>query len=203
MMTQTPKIQPPKLQTPPTDVTALLRAWREGDSGAKDDLFQAVYGELRVLARRYMRRERGGHTLQTTALVNEAYLRLTGADLSWQDRGHFFAVAARLMRRVLVEYARERNAHKRGGGAFTVQLNEDLMGTSMAAADDVLGLHEALERLRAFDPRMERVLELRYFGGLTVKETASILNVSVRTVERDQTLGRAYLSDQLTRSGEA
>lgn len=183
----------------PGEVTDLLLAWRRGDRGALKKLFPIVYDELQVVARRCLRGERHGHVLQTTALVHEAYLRLTGADLAWRDRNHFFAIATRLMRRVLVELAREQNAEKRGGGTFTVQLEDDIAGAQPAA--DVLDLHEALKRMRGIHPRESRVLELRFFGGLKISETARVLDVATTTVERDQRFACAWLARELDRRG--
>ena len=192
----------PQSGAPPGEVTDLLLAWSHGDRGALKKLFPIVYRELQRLARRCMQGERPGHVLQTTALVHEAYLRLIGARLPWKDRNHFFAIAARLMRRVLVEMAREQNALKRGGGAFTMQLDNDPEGAQPAA--EVLELHEALNRMRRVHPRESRVLELRFFGGLKIAETARILGVATTTVERDQRFARAWLARELNRrsSGE-
>ena len=179
------------------EVTGLLQAWREGDQEALEELLPIVYEELRRRARHCMRHERPGHILQTTALVHEAYLRLTGADLDWKDRHHFLAIAARLMRRVLVELARERQAQKRGGGALTVQLNEDLIGARPAT--EIVELHEALKRMRSLYPAESRGWELRFFGGLKITEAAGVLGVSTATVERQQRWGRAWLARELGR----
>ncbi|MEM7350611.1 MAG: sigma-70 family RNA polymerase sigma factor [Acidobacteriota bacterium] len=183
----------------PGEVTNLLQAWRAGDRGALKKLFPIVYDELQDVARRCLRNERPGHVLQTTALVHEAYLRLTGADLNWRDRDHFFAIATRLMRRVLVELAREQKALKRGGGAFTMQLDDDVMGQQPAA--EVLELHEALRHMRSIHPRESRVLELRFFGGLKIAEAARVLGVSPTTIERDQRFACAWLARELNRRG--
>jgi len=186
------------LETPVTGaVTALLRAWGEGDDGALEQLTPLVEAELRRLARRYMRRERRGHTLQTTALVNEAFLRLTDARrVRWQDRAHFLGISARLMRRVLVDHARARGYRKRGGGAQHVPLDEGLV-TSPEPAVDVLALDRALEALAAVDVRKGRVIELRFFGGLSVEETAEVLHVSADTVKRDWRLAKLWLLREL------
>jgi RNA polymerase sigma factor (TIGR02999 family) len=187
-----------------SQVTRLLLAWRQDDEAALEQLTPLVYGELRALARRYMRGERAGHPLQTTALVHEAYLRLVGLDLEWQGRVHFFAVAARLMRRVLVDYARERRAAKRGGGGHAVALDEvELAAPELAGgpAVDVIELHDVLERLAALDRRKSQVVELRYFGGLTIDETAGVLEVSHATVERDLKLAKAWLARELGAGG--
>jgi RNA polymerase sigma factor (TIGR02999 family) len=173
-------------------VTDLLLAWGEGDESALERLMPAVHEELRRLAHRQMRRERQGHTLQTTALVNEAYMRLI--DLSrvrWQDRAHFFAMSARLMRRILVDHARSRNYQKRGGGA-NVALDEALMVSTERGAD-LIALDEALEALAKVDARKSQVVEMRFFGGLSVDETAEALHVSGETVMRDWRLAKVWL----------
>ncbi len=178
-----------------TGVTRLLLKWREGDAEALEELTPIVYGELRRLARRYMRSEREGHVLQTTALVHEAYLKLVGLDMSWRGRVHFLAVAARLMRRVLVDYARERDAAKRGGGAQALELDEARMVATPQAG--VVALDEALSSLARIDERKSRVIELRFFGGLTIDETAEVLGVSHATVERDMKMAKAWLGREL------
>lgn len=181
----------------PGAVTELLRAWSDGDDSALDQLLPLVEGELRRLAQGYMRRERQGHTLQTTALINEAFLRLTGArQVRWEDRAHFVAISARLMRRVLVDYARRRGYYKRGGGAQRVTLHEDLV-TSPDPAVDVVTLDRALEALGKVDPRKSRIVELRFFGGLSVEETAEVLQVSADTVKRDWRLAKLWLLREL------
>jgi RNA polymerase sigma factor (TIGR02999 family) len=177
----------------PGAVTELLRAWSGGDEGALERLVPLIEAELRRLARGYMRRERRGHTLQVTALVNEVYLRLTGArQLGWQDRAHFLGIAARLMRRVLVDHARARGCSKRGGRAQQVTLDEALVAGSEAAVE-LLDLDRALEALAAADARKGRVIELRFFGGLSVEETAEVLRVSTDTVKRDWRLAKLWL----------
>ena len=178
-------------------ITALLRAWRDGDDGALDALTPLVEAELRRLARGFMARERRGHTLQTTALVNEAFLRLTDArHVQWQDRAHFLGISARLMRRVLVDHARSRGYQKRGGGAERVTLHEGLLAAA-AQEIDVIALDRALEALAAVDPRKSRVIELRFFGGLSVEETAEVLHVSPDTVKRDWRLAKLWLLKEL------
>jgi RNA polymerase sigma factor (TIGR02999 family) len=185
----------------PEDVTQLLIAWNEGDQAALDRLIPIVYQELRRIAVRHMRRERSGHTLQTTALVNEAYLRLINArDVRWQNRAHFFAISAQLMRRILVDFARRRNQQKRGGAITKVTLDEGL-AVSQQESPDIAALDEALGRLAALDQRQAKIVELRYFGGLTEEETAEVLKVSVRTVRRDWTLARAWLYRELSSEG--
>ena len=181
----------------PGDVTRLLRAWSDGEKGALERLIPLVEGELRRLARMYMSHERREHTLQPTALVNEAFLRLTGAQrVRWQDRAHFLGISARLMRRVLVDHARSRGYRKRGGGAQLVTLAEGLVAAPEPAVD-VMALDRALEKLAAVDPRQSRVIELRFFGGLSVEETAEVLHVSPDTVKRDWRLGKLWLLREL------
>lgn len=173
--------------------TQLLRAWSLGDSGALERLVPIVDAELRRLARAYMARERRGHTLQTTALVHEAYIRLVDAQrLRWQDRAHFVGIAARLMRRVLVDHARSRGYKKRGGDAQRVTLDENAAATPPPDVD-VVALDRALETLSTVDERKARVVELRYFGGLTVEEAAEVLKVSPDTIKRDWRLAKLWL----------
>jgi RNA polymerase sigma factor (TIGR02999 family) len=177
-------------------ITALLQEWRRGDRAALDRLTPLVYDELRALARRHLSRERHRLTLQPTALVHEAYLRLVGGgQVKWEDRAHFFGVASRLMRQVLVDHARARRAKKRGGGATLI----DLTGADPSSGPhtvDVLALHEALDRLAALDAASERIVEMRYFGGLTVEETAEV--TSPATVKRDWSAARAWLLRELS-----
>ena len=193
-------MQPPLAPRPTADgVTDLLQAWSQGNEAALERLIPIVHLELRRLARRQMRRERDGHTLQTTALVNEVYVRLV--DLSrvrWQDRTHFFAMSSRLMRRVLVDHARSRRYLKRGGGAVRVTLNPDLALTP-SRGTDLVALDDALTVLAAKDPRKGRVVELRFFGGLSVAETAETLGVSEETVMRDWRMAKAWLHKELSR----
>ncbi|MGD9905739.1 MAG: sigma-70 family RNA polymerase sigma factor [Vicinamibacterales bacterium] len=180
-----------------TDVTVLLERWRQGDPGALDAASGAVYPELRRIADAYLRRERPDHTLQPTALVHEAFIRLTTAGrLQFESRKQFYALAAQLMRRILVDHARTVKAQKRGGGAAKVPLDE-LSLYHPDAADRFLVLHDALERLAGVDPRKAQVIELRYFGGLTLEETADVLQVATATVHREQRLAEAWLSDAL------
>jgi len=179
------------------EVSRLLLAWSEGDKAAMDQLMPLVYGELRRLAKHHMRRERAGHTLQTTALIHEAYLRLIDASqVRLENRRHFFAAASRLMRQVLVDLARERGSHKRGGGAEQVSLDEALM-VSEQRDEGLLALDEALLALAELDARKSQVVELRFFGGLSVEETAEALDVSVETVHRDWRLARSWLLRKL------
>lgn len=184
--------------SPQTDVTALLRRWSDGDHRALDRLMPLVYDELRGVAHRRLRGERTGHTFQTTDLVHEAYARLADADLRLTDRAHFFALAARTMRRILVDYARARAAEKRGGDAEPVRLDE--ISVDLADAGDeaeILALHDALERLEAQDARKAQVIEAHIFGGLTYDETAEALGISAATVDRDLRMARAWLAREL------
>lgn len=176
-----------------SDVTQLLHRWRGGDEAALSRLLPVLYDELRRAARAHLRRERDDHTLGTSGLVHEAYLRLLGVDgIDWQDRAHFLAMASRTMRRVLVDWAKARNAAKRGGGAAHVPLDEGLLSDS--EAETVLDLDDALSRLRESAPRQARAAEMRYFGGLSNAEAAAALDVSVATVERDLRFARAWLA---------
>ncbi len=175
------------------EVTQLLRAWSEGDQAALERLIPLVHAELHLLAKRYMRQERAGHTLQTTALIHEAYLRLIDAQqVRWQNRAHFFAISARLMRQVLVDFARQRGYQKRGGAARRVSLDEALV-VSQGRDDDLVALDEALSALAKIDERKSRVVELRFFGGLTEEEAAEALKVSPETVRRDWRLAKSWL----------
>jgi RNA polymerase sigma factor (TIGR02999 family) len=175
------------------EVTQLLGDWSGGDERALEKLFPLVQPELHRLAHHYMSRERAGHTLQTTAILNEAYLRLVdNTKPRWQNRTHFVAAAAQMMRRIMVDHARERHALKRGGGALKVTLDEAALVTERRS-EELLALDEALEKLAEQDPRKSQIVELRYFGGLTVEETAEFLKLSQRTVERDWNLAKAWL----------
>jgi RNA polymerase sigma-70 factor, ECF subfamily len=187
-------------ETSAHDVTQLLQAWSEGDQGAVDKLMPLVYRELHRLAQRYMAQERPGHTLQPTALVNEAYLRLVDVGkVSFQNRAHFFGVSAQLMRRILVEFARRRHSLKRGGEVQRVALEESLVVYGERGAD-LVALDDALRALAAIDARRSRVVELRFFGGLTVEETAEVLKVSPETVMHDWKLAKVWLLREM--SGE-
>jgi RNA polymerase sigma factor (TIGR02999 family) len=182
-------------------ITHLLLAWGQGDEAALEALMPLVYDELRKVAARHLRGQRAGHTLQTTALVNEAYLRLIDASqVQWQNRAHFFAVAAHFMRRILVDFARSRNYQKRGGGAQAVDLDDAVIVAPERGAD-LLALDEALTRLQALNERQAQVVELRYFGGLSEEETSEALKVSVRTVRRDWNFARVWLHRELTGRG--
>jgi len=181
--------------TPPSsgDLTALLRAWGNGDQSALERLTPLVYDELHRLARTQMSRENEGHTLQTTALINEAYLRLVDFQgVRWQDRAHFFAVSAQLMRRILIDFARSRGVQKRGGGALQLSL-DDAPAMSAQPDTNVVALDDALKALAAVDQRKSKVVELRFFGGLSVEETAEVLRVSVETVMRDWKFAKVWL----------
>jgi RNA polymerase sigma-70 factor (ECF subfamily) len=179
------------------NVTQLLAAWSGGDQAALDQLVPLVHEELRRIARAHMRWERQAHTLQTTALVNEAYLRLVDQrKVRWQNRAHFFAIAAQLMRRILVDYARGRQYQKRGGGALQVSLAE-AESLSNERSPDLVALDEALADLAEIDPRRSRVVELKFFGGLNIEETAEVLKVSPTTVERDWTIAKAWLYQRI------
>jgi RNA polymerase sigma-70 factor, ECF subfamily len=192
------------MTTPPStrqEVTQLLGAWSGGDERALEKLIPLVQPELHRLAHYYMSRERAGHTLQTTALLNEAYLELTDkAQRPWQNRTHFMAVAAQLMRRIMVDHARARCALKRGGGAIRVTLDEAALVTE-ERAEELLALDEALEKLAEFDRRRSEIVEMRYFGGLTVEEIADVLKVHPNTVMRDWGAAKAWLYAELTTEG--
>jgi RNA polymerase sigma factor (TIGR02999 family) len=179
--------------------TELLQAWSRGDGSAFDRLMPLVYNELHRLARRYMRRERPDHTLQATSLVNEAYLRLIDVNrVEWRNRAHFFALAAQMMWRILVESARNRQRQKRGGGAVHVNL-DDVQELPDSKEYDIVSLNDALSGLATFDARMSQVVELRFFGGLTVDETAHVLNISPETVMRDWKTAKAWLLREIRR----
>ena len=178
-------------------VTKLLGDWRAGDKRALDELTPLVYEELRRLAKRHMRSERAGHTLQTTGLVNEAFIRMAGMDVPWADRAHFCAVAARLMRRILVDYAKAHRSARRGGGERPSTLEEVRIPAPDTPPADILAIDDALARLAAIDARKCDVVVLHFFGGLTYDETAEALGVSPATVHRDLRLGRAWLLNEL------
>lgn len=187
----------PQKGVPIAQVTGLLLAWGNGDEAALEQLIPLVHAELRRIARRQMGNERVGHTLQATALVNEAYLRLVDVrQMKWQNRAHFFAMSARLMRRVLVDFARSRKYQKRGGGAHKVSLDEALVVSEERGAD-LVALDDAITALSAVDARKAQVVEMRFFGGLSVEETAEALHVSVDTVMRDWKLAKAWLLREL------
>jgi RNA polymerase sigma factor (TIGR02999 family) len=177
----------------PNDVTRLLIKWSAGDKSALDELVPVVYGELRRLARRHMNRENPGHTLQTSALINEAYLRLVNQrDVEWKDRAHFFAVAAQVMRHILIDHARGQRSAKRGAGAVRVELNEALV-LPEPRAHELIELDDALTDLASVDPRRSQIVELRFFGGLSVEETAEVMHLSPATIHREWQAARAWL----------
>jgi len=181
------------MPAPPGEITQLLLEWRKGDRSAPERLMPLVHEELHRLAKHYMAAERPGHTLQTTALINEAYLRLIHhKEMSWQNRAHFFAVAAQVMRRILVDYARTRDAVKRGGGALKASLDE-AASVAQERAGELVALDDALNDLATLDPRKSQVVELRYFSGLSVEEAAEVLGVSPVTVMRDWRSAKAWL----------
>ncbi len=186
------------------EITAMLRAWGAGEHEATEDLIRAVYRELRLQARHQLRHERANHTLHTTALINEVYIKLVDQrSVKWENRGHFFALAAKLMRRILVDHAKTRHRKKRGGAEENVALDDVLKTNALAAPDekalDLLALDEALKRLAKIDPQQVQIVELRYFSGLDVPETAEILSISTATVKRDWAVARAWLKHELTR----
>lgn len=180
------------------DITGLLRRWNQGDRDALEPLLPLVYEELRRLAAGYLRHERPDHTLQPTALVHEAYLRLVGQDqVVWQNRSHFFGIAAQMMRRVLVDHARRRHAAKRGAAAIRVELSAEDLEAGLDRDPEILALDAALDELAALDARQARVVELRFFGGLTVEETAEVVGISTATVKREWRTARAWLRREL------
>ena len=184
-----------------TEVTGLLKAWSAGDQAALDRLAAKVYHELHRMARRYMRNERAGNTLQTTALVNEVYLRLVDVrNVDWQHRAQFFAISAQMMRRILVDAARARGSHKRGGGAVKINV-DDVPVLSPQPDASLVALDDALETLSKAAPRQARIVELRYFGGLSEEETAEVMKISARSVRRDWQFARAWLMRELSGSG--
>ena len=183
--------------TPDRTATLLLRAWRGGERDALERLLPLIYDELASMARSALRSERAGHTLQTSGLVHEAYLRLVDADVSWQDKAHFLAVAARTMRRVLVDHARARRRHKRGGDAVRVDL-DDVAVPVHGPSIDILALNDVLEKLAAFDERKSAIVELHFFGGMSYEETAEAVGVSPATVDRELRFAKAWLRHALT-----
>ncbi len=186
----------------PGDVTQLLAAWSNGDQEARERLIPLVYDELRRLADRYLRRERPDHTLQPTALVHETYLRLVNqTEVRWQNRAHFFGLAAQLMRRILLEHARRHHADKRGGAKHMLTLDESL-GLSTGRDINLVALDDTLTALAELDPQQSRIVELRFFGGLTVDETAEVLGVSPRTVDREWRMAKAWFQSELARSSD-
>lgn len=190
------------MESTPGDVTLLLAQWRNGDATALDKLIPLIHDELRRLAHNFLKRERVDHTLQTTALINEAYIRLSSQNrVDWQSRAHFFAVSSQLMRRILVDYARSRNYVKRGGGSKHVSLDEVTIATEERGID-LLALDEALSRLAQVDTRKVQIVELRYFGGLDHDEVAEVIGVSAITVKREWARARAWLYRELSQAEE-
>jgi len=184
--------------SPPSEVTQLLLAWSDGDNSALEKLIPLVYDELRRLARRYMVRERSGHTLQTTALVNEAYLRMVDLkEVQWQNRAHFFAVSAQLMRHILVDFARSRGYKKRGGGTVQIPI-DDALDVSTHEPSDLIALDDALNSLAEIDARKSKVVEMRFFGGLSVEEAAHVLKISPETVMRDWKMAKVWLLREIS-----
>jgi RNA polymerase sigma factor (TIGR02999 family) len=184
-------------RTRPTDVTTLLLAWNNGDQEALDCLMPLVYDELRRLARRYMQSENPGHTLQATALVNDLYVQLIDQKrVNWQNRAHFFGVAAQIIRRLLVDHARARHRVKRGGGGLKMEWSEAI-NVSKPVEMDIIALDDALQRLAAMDPQQSRIVELRFFGGLSIEETAEALKMSPATVKRNWAFARAWLHHEI------
>jgi RNA polymerase sigma factor (TIGR02999 family) len=185
------------MTSPPEEITQLLIAWNQGDQSARDELMPLIYQELRRLARGYLRRERPNHTLQPTALVHEAFLRLVDQDrVNWQNRAHFFGIAARLMRQILINHAEARMAAKRGGSAERVSLSQvDKVAEGQEV--DLIALDEALRNLENIDPLQSRIVELRYFSGLTIEEIAEVMNISTATVKREWSTARAWLRREL------
>lgn len=182
------------------DVTALLVNWSNGDSRALDDLMPLVYGELRRLAGAYLRRERATHTLQSTALVHEAFLRLVNQqDVQWKSRAHFFGIAAQMIRRILVDHARAAQAGKRGSGAIRIEL-DDHMAVEQQKELDLVGLDDSLAKLAALDERQARIVELRFFAGLSVEEAAEVMQISTATVKREWSSARAWLYREMTKA---
>src|SRR5215470_17186892 len=180
------------------EITQLLRQWTDGNEEASEKLLPLLYADLRRMAQRYMRQERPDHTLQTTALINEAYLRLVDwKNIRWQNRAHFFAVCAQVMRRILVDFARSRKYQKRGAGIHVLRLDE-VPVVSHRRASEIIALDDALQRLSEIDPRKSRIVELRFFGGLTVEETAAVLKVTSRTILREWDLAKAFLHREMS-----
>jgi RNA polymerase sigma factor (TIGR02999 family) len=183
------------------NISRLLRAWSEGNGKALDELMPLVYDELHRQAHRFLRRERQGHTLQTTALINEAYLNLIKQDcVTWQNREHFFAISANLMRRILINYANARHRKKRGGEVENLELDDSIMIATNSKDLDLLALDEALTRLAKIDDQQAQIVELRYFGGLTIEETSDVLGIAPATIKRDWKMTKAWLYREL--SGE-
>jgi RNA polymerase sigma factor (TIGR02999 family) len=186
---------------PAPDVTQLLVNWSHGDEAALNQLMPLVYGELRRLAQAYLRRERSNHTLQSTALVNEAFLRMVSQqDVQWKNRAHFYGIAAQMIRRILVDYARSQHAEKRGAGAVKLELDEAMAVAQPGQEVDLLGLNDALDKLAQLDERQSRVVELRFFAGLSIEETAEVLHLSPASIKREWQTARAWLFREMSSS---
>jgi RNA polymerase sigma factor (TIGR02999 family) len=187
---------------PARDVTQLLVSWSQGDQAALEQLMPLVYGELRRLASAYLRRERSNHTLQSTALVHEAFLRLVNQrDVQWSNRAHFFAIAAQMIRRILVDYARSQHRKKRGSGALKLALDEAVAVPQESGPDlDLLALNSVLDQLSQLDPRQSRIVELRFFAGLSIEETGEVMNLSPSSIKREWNTARAWLFREMTRN---
>jgi len=187
---------------PAPDVTQLLAQWSSGDQAALEKLLPLVYGELRRLASAYLRRERSNHTLQSTALVHEAFMRMVHQqDVQWKNRAHFFAIAAQMIRRILVDYARSQHAEKRGAGAVKLALDEAMAVPQSSGTDvDLLGLNDALDKLAQMDERQSRIVELRFFAGLSIEETAEVMGLSPASIKREWQTARAWLFREMTRT---
>jgi RNA polymerase sigma factor (TIGR02999 family) len=181
------------------NITVMLRQWSEGNREALDELLPLIYDDLHKRARQYLRGERSDHTLQPTALINEAYLKLIDQDVEWQNRSHFFAISAQVMRRILVDHARNRLRNKRGGDQVKLPLDEAALVVSDETGVDLIALDDALTRLAVFDPRQSRIVELRYFSGFTLEETAEALSISRATAAREWAMAKAWLHRELTR----
>jgi RNA polymerase sigma factor (TIGR02999 family) len=190
---------------PAPDVTRLLLSWSQGDQAALDELMPLVYDELRRLASAYLRRERSNHTLQSTALVHEAFMRLVNQqEVQWRNRAHFFAIAAQMIRRILVDYARAQHTEKRGTGSVKMELDEAMAAPLESGFDlDLLALNDALEQLSYLDARQSRIVELRFFVGLSIEETAEVMNLSSATIKREWNTARAWLFREMTRHPQA
>jgi len=185
----------------PEGITQLLERWSQGDEEALDQLMPLVYGELRRLAGAYLRRERSNHTLQSTALVHEAFMRLVQQqDVQWRNRAHFYAIAAQMIRRILVDYARSQHAEKRGSGAIKLALDEAMAVPQTGADIDLLGLNDALDRLAELDERQGKIVELRFFAGLSIEETAEVMHLSPASIKREWQTARAWLFREMTRT---
>ena len=192
------------MQVKPDEITTLLQKARQGDEAAADELLRAVYGELRRIAAAFMGREAAGHTLQTTALIHEAWLRLEGQNrVDWRDRTHFYGIAAQMMRRVLVDHARARLAGKRGAGVAPLSLDWVEIESSPRKLEEILAVDEVLSRLREFDRQQAQIVEMRYFAGMTVGETATAMGLSSRTVDREWAMASAWMRTELSRKGPA